>query len=348
MQLVINSFGSSIKRNGEMFQISLKDKKTEISARRIHSVLITTGAHFSTDSIQLAIEHNIDIVLLDKYGTPYGRFWSGRMGSSAAIRRAQFTIAENEQGLNIVKEWLKTKLNNQVLFIKELYHHRKDKKSLFEPAIELINKNQIIIESLKGSVTEQRQKLLGLEGSSASAYWSVLGKLPPAPFQFDKRSQNPATDPVNAMINYAYGVLYSKVERGCIIAGLDPYVGFLHTDRYNKKSLVFDLIEPFRIFADRVVLKLFTGRKCRESMFRKDSSSAIVLEKSAKELLITRLNDYLEESVRYKIKSSKTGKTRQIKRRDTIQAEAHSLANAMIGKNIDDIPKVTEIGELFD
>jgi len=158
----------------------------------------------------------------------------------------------------------------------------------------------------------------------------------------------PQLTPVNAMINYAYGVLYSKVERGCIIAGLDPYVGFLHTDRYNKKSLVFDLIEPFRIFADRVVLKLFTGRKCRESMFRKDSSSAIVLEKSAKELLITRLNDYLEESVRYKIKSSKTGKTRQIKRRDTIQAEAHSLANAIIGKNIDDIPKVTEIGELFD
>ena len=46
---------------------------------------------------------------------------------------------------------------------------------------------------------------------------------------------------------YAYGVLYGLVEKACIVAGLDPFVGFLHTDNYNKTSLVFHLIEPFRI-----------------------------------------------------------------------------------------------------
>ena len=46
-------------------------------------------------------------------------------------------------------------------------------------------------------------------------------------------------------------MLYSLVERACIVAGLDPFVGFLHTDNYNKKSLVFDLIEPFRVLGER-------------------------------------------------------------------------------------------------
>jgi hypothetical protein len=48
------------------------------------------------------------------------------------------------------------------------------------------------------------------------------------------------------MLNYGYGVLYSLVEKACIYAGLDPFVGFLHTDNYVKKSLVFDLLEPYR------------------------------------------------------------------------------------------------------
>ncbi len=54
------------------------------------------------------------------------------------------------------------------------------------------------------------------------------------------------------------------VEKSCILAGLDPYVGFLHTDNYNKKSMVFDLIEPFRFLADQTVTHLFTGRKIKE------------------------------------------------------------------------------------
>ncbi len=49
------------------------------------------------------------------------------------------------------------------------------------------------------------------------------------------------------------------MEKACILAGLDPCLGFLHTDNYGKPSLVFDLIEPFRILAERAVVLLFTG-----------------------------------------------------------------------------------------
>ena len=68
----------------------------------------------------------------------------------------------------------------------------------------------------------------------------------PEKYKFESRSRNPAKDEFNTLLNYGYGVLYSMVEKACIIAGLDQYIGFLHTDNYNKKSLVFDVIVLFR------------------------------------------------------------------------------------------------------
>ncbi len=347
MQLTINTFGTTIHRKGELFNIKAGDKKVELAAKKIQSILITTGVHFTSDSILLAHEHNIDVVLLDKYGNPYGRFWSGKMGSTTAVRRAQLVCSDNSEGFEIVKSWAMTKLKNQQEFLKELSRRRQGKEDLFDPAIERVQKALKDTEELEGTLADKRQIIMGLEGSAAASYWQVLGQLPSEQFKFGKRSQHPAHDPANAMINYAYGVLYSKVERACIIAGLDPYIGFLHTDNYNKKSLVFDLIEPFRIYADRVVLKLFTGRQCHDDMFRHESSGSIILEKEAKELLISKLNEYMDEKVKYQVKSSKTGKTRSIKRLNTIQAEAHTLANRLIGKEIKEIPTITEIEEIL-
>ena len=81
---------------------------------------------------------------------------------------------------------------------------------------------------------------------TAKKYFGAISSIVPEKYKFEGRSRNPAKDEFNAMLNYGYGVLYSMVEKACIIAGLDPYIGFLHTDNYNKKSLVFDVIELFR------------------------------------------------------------------------------------------------------
>jgi len=346
MQLVINSYGTSLRRNGELFIIMVKDRKVEVAAKKIQSILITTGVHFSSDVIKLANDYNIDIVMLDKYGQPYGRFWNGKMGSTAAIRRAQLLASDNIIGLEVVKNWTTTKLMNQKKHLEELLKRRPGKEEQFEPAISLIDNCILHLSSLNGNIKELGQKILGIEGSAAALYWKVLGKLPPDEFKFEKRSHYPALDPANAMINYAYGVLYSKVEKACIIAGLDPYIGFLHTDNYNKKSLVFDMIEPFRYYGDKVVMKLFTGRKCKKDMFYKSSSGVTTLEKLGKDLFIPIFNEYLEEKVKYKVKSSKIGKTRQIQRLNTIQAEAHTLANRLIGKETKDIPEIKEVEEI--
>lgn len=108
--------------------------------------------------------------------------------------------------------------------------------------------------------------MLGLEGKAARAYFEAISSIMPEKYRFAGRSRNPAKDEFNALLNYGYGVLYSLVEKGCIIAGLDPYLGFLHSDSYNKKSLVFDIIEMFRIYVDETVVFL-SRRMVKDGFF---------------------------------------------------------------------------------
>jgi len=162
---------------------------------------------------------------------------------------------------------------------------------------------------------------LGYEGAGGKIYFETINYIIPDRFKFEGRSRNPAKDEFNALLNYGYGVLYSMVEKACIIAGLDPYVGFIHTDNYNKKSLVFDLIEMFRIWVDETVVYLFSSRKVKREHFDK-IKNGLSLNKEGKALLIEALNNNFEKKVRYR--------GRNIKVKNIIQFECHRIANYLI------------------
>lgn len=283
--------------------------------------MISNQAMISTPAISLALEHNIDLVFLDKYGFPMGRVWFSKMGSTAMIRRKQLEAAEQETGVSLVISMIRQKLNNQIAFLKKLKYARPEKKEMFDTPV---HTNEASLGSLDFELTdldESRSLIMGLEGAAGRAYFSCISRLMPEKYRFKGRSKRPALNPFNAVLNYCYGVLYSRVEKACLIAGLDPFVGFMHTDNYNKKSLVFDLIEPFRIFADQVAVYFFTGKKAKDKYFD-IQEKACSLNVKGKPNVIEALNNHLEEKVRYRRKN--------VKRKHMISHEAHRLANLLL------------------
>ena len=321
MQLVINTYGSYLRKKEDCFLIKNEDKQSEISAKKVNSILITTGAYLSTDAIKLAMENNIDLVFLDEFGNPYGRVWHSKLGSTVLIRRRQLEIAEKADGLELAKEWITTKFDNQIGFLKALANSRPDKQDEIEEYARKLERIKSDLNDLEGTIDEKRGSLMGLEGAGGRIYFEALSFIVPKRFEFEGRSRQPAKDEFNCLLNYAYGVLYSLVEKGCILAGLDPYVGFIHTDNYNKKSLVFDLIDMFRIFAEKTVVHLFSQRKVKKECFD-PIKGGLTLNKEGKAVLIEALNNTLEKAVRYR--------GRNIKNRDRIQFECHRIANGLI------------------
>jgi CRISP-associated protein Cas1 len=344
VQLVINTYGASLRKQGDRFVVRAGDKQIAVSAHKVQSILVATGVLLSSDAIQLASSHNIDIVFLDGVGTPYGRLWHGRMGSTAAIRRRQLEVAEQPQGLAFVRDWVETKLRNQREFLQELERRRPGQEALFRSPLAVLQDCIAKIQALTGSLDEQRATIMGLEGTAGRVYFACLSQLLPEDYRFDGRSRQPARDAFNAMLNYSYGVLYALVEKACILAGLDPFVGFLHTDDYAKASLVFDLIEPFRILGDRATVLLFTGRRVLADWFE-PVPGGVALSKDGRAAFLSSFNERLDKGVRYPVQG-RPGKTRNIKQRDVIRFEAHALANALLGKC--DMPRIVETRTLWD
>ena len=324
MQLVINTYGSYIRKRGECFEIKMDDRKEEVSARKVQSILITTGALISSDAILLAHENNIDVIFLDKYGNPFSRIWHSKFGSTAFIRRRQLECSESIEGLQTAISWIVTKIENQIELLNRLKKTRESKKEKIQEYVESMSQRRDNLLGLKGeNISEVRDEIFSNEAIAGKLYFQIVSYLLPEKYQFSGRSKRPAKDHFNAFLNYGYGILYSKVEKACIIAGLDPFIGFLHTDNYNKKSLVFDIIELFRYHVDEVVIKLFSKRMVKQDMCR-EIKNGLTLEKQGKELLIHEFNKEMENAIRYS--------GRNIKKKNTIQFECHKIANNLIGE----------------
>jgi len=330
MQIHLNTYGTYLHIKDQMFEIKVKQenggsKNHHIAAHKVKSIWVGEGIAISSDAVKLAIKHNIDVVYLDWNGMPLGRVWHTKLGSTTLIRKRQLEASMDATAVEFVRQWLGRKVHNQLRFVKDLKKHRAQHATFLEKKIDLMTKLHESINRLEAkTIDEVAEQIRGIEGTAGRLYFETISHVFPKGYQFDGRSFRPAKDPFNAFLNYGYGVLYSRVEKALILAGLDPFLGFLHRDDYNYKSMVYDFIEPFRIFIDKVVFTLFSGKKVKKS-HTDDIANGMALNKEGKELLITALNTYLEEQrVRYKGRNQTRG--------NIIHLEAHSFANHLIGK----------------
>lgn len=321
MQIILSTFGSSISRKGSMFEIFSKGERHTISSNKISSILIFPGTNISSDAVELALQYNIDIYFLDKYGNPIGKFWHARMGSTVRIRRAQLQLATSEAGLQLGLRWVKAKFENQIKFLLQMRERRTRLSADITDAINTIKVSLDQLAQLQGTIAEKRQNVLGIEGSAGKAYWEIFAKFVPEHFAFNGRSRQPAKDEFNAILNYGYAVLYGTVERAVIVAGLDPYIGFIHTDNYNKVSLVYDVIEKYRIWVEEAILDLFVKKAIRKNMFE-PLANGFALNQEGKSVFLPALNEYLDSAIHYRQKNTR--------RRDIIQLDLHRFAQELL------------------
>ena len=68
MQLVLNSFGASLKKENGLFLVQTADVSQTIHPRDIKSIALSQGARISSDAVLLAIENEIDVLFVDKTG----------------------------------------------------------------------------------------------------------------------------------------------------------------------------------------------------------------------------------------------------------------------------------------
>lgn len=299
MDIVVQTYGTAISRDNETFIISNKDGKRRIPPDGIASFQISKGVQITSDAIFLAIEKEIEILFIDKSGTPKGRVWSPKFGSISTIRKGQLLFIRSKKAIDLIKQLLNSKIENQQAMLLMMNAPAASQTGIYvNQVISQLDGFKEKIISIEGErIGDVSAKFRGWEGYVSKKYFECLNLFLPEKFRFERRSQHPALDVVNAMLNYGYGVLYGKIEGMLIKVGIDPYAGILHRDEYNRPVLVYDLIEKYRVWVDYIVYSLVIRGAITEESYSTKEDGSYWLEGLGRRILIQSLNDYMDEVV---------------------------------------------------
>ena len=300
MELILNTFGVSLNRDNEGFVINTSEGKQRIPAVGIDSIQISRGAQITSDAVMLAIEHEIEVMFMDKTGKPIGRIWSPKYGSISTIRKGQLNFIYSHNAVDWIKEVLLKKIENQQALML-LFNNDDHTETDTEKNIARLEDYRNKIRTLDGDIVNDIAPMLrGWEGQASRIYFSTINSFLPEQFRFNIRSQHPALDITNAFLNYGYGILYGRIEGALIKAGVDPYIGVLHRDDYNRPVLVYDIIEMYRIWVDYVVYTLLAQNVITEEFYSVREDGSYWLEALGRRVLIQSLNDYMDEVITVK------------------------------------------------
>ena len=145
-----------------------------------------------------------------------------------------------------------------------------------------------LLEARKSLTVDE---LRGVEGLAAKDYFYAFDDLVlknKDDFFFTNRSRRPPLDRLNALLSFCYSILTNDCIAALQGVGLDPYVGFMHTDRPGRASLALDLVEEFRpVLADRFVLTLVNTGAVKPGDFEIRENGGVLLSDSGRKKVLT-------------------------------------------------------------
>lgn len=332
--LIIDQYGAFLGKHSQRLLVT-KGNETLIQAPLLHLESVTIanrGVSLSAEAVRECTERGIPIFFVSGTGTPYASLYSAGLTGTVATRRAQLEAFGNSFGLRLAFAFSMGKLHNQMNLLKYMAKYRKETDAgLYEELrlraaevldhlieIERINEYPEVQDGT-ATIDDLRAEIMGLEGRAAQRYWGAIKLLLPEKYAFPGRVGRGASDPVNSALNYGYGILYGQCERCLVLAGLDPYAGFLHVDRPGKPSLTLDFIEEFRpAVVDRTVI----GLANKGAAFEQDERGLLTQE--TRRMLASKVNERLEGETLFE------GKRRPL--RAVMQMQARHLATYLRGE----------------
>ena len=265
----VSSFGAFLSKKGDRLIIKLGDGKVEYSLRDVGEVVILgLGKSISVDLVRELVENRVPLIFSYANGWPYAFILPITVSGTVARRRAQYLAYNSPRGVELAKKFIYGKLYNQASLLKLWSKSRKDSPEVFQAlrrsAREIEALSQKILEIRSDSLGEARLSIMNLEGRAADIYWRAFKLVLPEKIDFPGREKRGAKDFVNSLLNLGYSILFKKVFIAVAYAGLDPYAGFLHSDRSGRASLVLDIMEEFRQqVVDRVVVRMLNKKSLR-------------------------------------------------------------------------------------
>lgn len=288
-----------LSKEGECIVAKMKGKDDlKIPSVNIENIVCFNRMGASPYLMEMCVENNIGMCFL----TPNGKFMarvSGKTYGNVLLRRTQYRIADDEkQSLQISRNMIAGKIFNSRKVLERFkrdYTNKTDMSNI-ESVSKTLNMNRRLAYR-----AETSDLLRGIEGESALYYFSVFNDMilsKETNFIFNGRNRRPPKDRVNCLLSFTYTLLTHEVQSALETVGLDPYVGFLHTDRPGRASLALDVMEEFRAYlADRFVLTLINREQIKPTDFLDNGAENILMTDDGKKTILSAWQQRKKEEI---------------------------------------------------
>ncbi len=244
--------GEKLSFRNDNIIISSKEDKIihQSSCYRLFIIFIIGNTSITSVLIEKARKFSFSICLM-KSSTRIVETIGYNLEGNTILKKLQYEY----KSMDIAKSIIKNKIMNQRIALEKLRLKTDESKEV----IDILNTHINTIDATNDNLNN----LLGVEGSAARTYFPIM-------FDYEEwsgRKPRVKADYINATLDIGYTLLFNFIEAILKCFGFDVYQGVLHTNFYMRKSLVCDIMEPFRPMIDLQVRKSINLHQFKEDDF---------------------------------------------------------------------------------
>lgn len=297
LPVYVQSHRAKVSKSGEVLEISVDDSDTTTKARLIEtSELVLMGnVYLTTPGLHELLRRDIPVSWYS-----YGGWFLGHTQSTGhknvELRTAQYRISfDTRNCLRIARGLVAAKIRNAGVLLRRNWRQDSIPEDL---------RRDLKNHEKKAQRARDIESLLGIEGAAAARCFGEFSKMIKSgqdvknfSFDFTTRNRRPPTDPVNALLSFAYAVLTRIWTNTLSAVGFDPYRGYYHQPRYGRPSLALDMMEPFRpLIADSSVIQAINNGEIKPTDFI-SAAGSVALNASGRKRFIATIERRVSQEV---------------------------------------------------
>ncbi len=287
LPLYVQARGAKVSKKGETLEISIEDRLVQTVRLIDVSQLALMGQVYVTSPTLHELMSREIPISWHSFGGWFLGHTVGTGHKNVEVRTAQYRASfDTHACLRLAKGFVVAKIQNQKTLLRRNWKPDSAPEELMDGFQQDVRRAQRAADL---------PELLGAEGNSAARYFGVFSSMikkwedvESLAFDFTTRNRRPPTDPVNAMLSYAYSLLSRSWAVALTAVGFDCYRGFYHQPRYGRPALALDMMEPFRpLIADSCVIQAINNGEVRPSDFISAAGSVALTDDGRKRFIGT-------------------------------------------------------------
>lgn len=240
--------------NGALLLEDSYEKKTltKLPFQKILALFVIGHITITTPLIESCTKNGIPLVVMKPNFRPVF-FFSITAEANYLLRQNQHDVDKFD--MQIPKILVANKIQNQLRLLEKT---RQKTEAIVNAKAHCTKILSMVSEA------SDYETIMGLEGQGAKSFFSAYFEH----LNWKARCPRTKIDPINATLDIGYTILFNYIEAFIRLFGFDPYIGVYHKLWFKRKSLICDLMEPFRCLIDQQVRKAFNTKQCKADDFR--------------------------------------------------------------------------------